>query len=34
MKKTDIVIVGACIAGLTSAIYLKRANANFIIIEG
>lgn len=34
MKKTDIVIVGAGIAGLTSAIYLKRANANFIIIEG
>ena len=34
MKKTDIVVVGAGIAGLTAAIYLKRANANFIIIEG
>lgn len=34
MKKTDIVIVGAGIAGLTAAIYLKRANADFIIIEG
>lgn len=33
MKNTDIVIVGAGIAGLTSAIYLKRANANFIILE-
>lgn len=34
MKKTDIVIIGAGIAGLTAAIYLKRANANFVIIEG
>ena len=33
MKKTDIVIVGAGIAGLTAAIYLKRANANFIVLE-
>ena len=34
MKKTDIVVIGAGIAGLTAAIYLKRANANFTIIEG
>lgn len=34
MKKTDIVVIGAGIAGLTAAIYLKRANANFVIVEG
>lgn len=34
MKKTDIVVVGAGIAGLTAAIYLKRANADFVVIEG
>lgn len=34
MIKTDIVIVGAGIAGLTAAIYLKRANAKFAIVEG
>lgn len=34
MKKTDIVIVGAGIAGMTAAIYLKRANANFVLLEG
>ena len=34
MKKTDIVVVGAGIAGLTAAIYLKRANADFVILEG
>ena len=34
MKKTDIVIIGAGIAGLTAAIYLKRANADFVILEG
>lgn len=33
MKKTNIVIVGAGIAGLTAAIYLKRSNADFIILE-
>ena len=33
MKKTDIVIVGAGIAGLTAAIYLKRSNADFVILE-
>lgn len=34
MKKTDIVVIGAGIAGLTAAIYLKRANADFVILEG
>ena len=34
MKKTEIVIIGAGIAGLTAAIYLKRANADFVILEG
>lgn len=34
MKKTEIVVIGAGIAGLTAAIYLKRANADFVIIEG
>lgn len=34
MKKVDIVVIGAGIAGITAAIYLKRANANFVIIEG
>lgn len=34
MKKTDITIIGAGIAGITAAIYLKRANANFVILEG
>ena len=34
MKKTDIVVIGAGIAGITAAIYLKRANANFVILEG
>ena len=34
MKKTDIVIIGAGMAGLTAAIYLKRANADFVILEG
>lgn len=33
MKNYDIVVIGAGIAGLTSAIYLKRANANFAILE-
>ncbi len=33
MKKTDVVIIGAGIAGLTSAIYLKRANIDFVILE-
>ena len=34
MKRTDIVVIGAGIAGLTAAIYLKRSNADFVIIEG
>lgn len=34
MKQTDIVVIGAGIAGLTAAIYLKRANANFVVLEG
>jgi len=34
MKKTDIVIIGSGMAGLSAAIYLKRANANFIVLEG
>ena len=33
MKSTKIVIVGAGIAGLTAAIYLKRANHDFVILE-
>lgn len=34
MKKVDIVIIGSGMAGITAAIYLKRANANFVILEG
>lgn len=34
MKTSDIVVIGAGIAGLTSAVYLKRANAKFVILEG
>ena len=33
MRKTNIVVIGAGIAGLTAAIYLKRANADFVILE-
>jgi len=33
MEKYDICIIGSGIAGLTAAIYLKRVNANFIILE-
>ncbi len=33
MRKTDVVIIGAGIAGITNAIYLKRANVDFIILE-
>lgn len=34
MIKKDIVVIGAGIAGITAAIYLKRANADFVILEG
>lgn len=34
MKRTDVTIVGAGIAGITLAIYLKRANIDFILLEG
>ena len=34
MKKTDIVIIGSGIAGISAAIYLKRANADFVLLEG
>ena len=34
MKKVDIVIIGAGMAGISAAIYLKRANANFVLLEG
>ena len=29
----DVVIIGSGIAGLTCAIYLKRANIDFVVIE-
>ena len=32
-EQTQIVIVGAGIAGLTAAIYLKRSNVDFIILD-
>lgn len=34
MKKTDVVIIGAGIAGITTAIYLKRAGIDFVLLEG
>lgn len=34
MKKTDIVIIGSGMAGISAALYLKRANADFVILEG
>ena len=34
MKKTGIVIIGSGMAGISAAIFLKRANANFILLEG
>ena len=34
MKRTNIVIIGSGIAGMSAAIYLKRANADFVLLEG
>ena len=34
MKNVDIVIIGSGMAGISAALYLKRANADFIILEG
>ena len=34
MKKTDIVVIGSGMAGISAAVYLKRANANFVLLEG
>ncbi len=34
MEKYDIVIIGAGIAGLTAAIYAKRANKKVLVLEG
>lgn len=34
MKRTDIVIIGSGMAGISAALYLRRANADFIILEG
>ena len=34
MKKTDIVIIGSGMAGISAAVYLKRANADFVLLEG
>lgn len=34
MKKTDIVVIGSGMAGVSAALYLKHVNANFIILEG
>ncbi len=34
MKRTDIVIIGSGMAGISAALYLKRANADFMILEG
>lgn len=33
MKKYDVIIIGAGIAGITSAIYLKRSNKKVLLIE-
>lgn len=34
MKNVDIVIIGSGMAGISAALYLKRANADFVILEG
>lgn len=33
MKNTDIVVIGAGIAGVSASLYLKRANVNFVLLE-
>lgn len=33
MKKTDVIIIGAGIGGITSSIYLKRGNIKFVLLE-
>ena len=33
MKQTSVVIIGAGIGGITTAIYLKRANVDFVLLE-
>lgn len=33
MRKTSVVIIGSGIGGITTAIYLKRANVDFILLE-
>ncbi len=33
MRKTDCVVIGAGIAGMTAAIYLKRSNVDCVIVE-
>lgn len=34
MKKTSVVIIGSGIAGISASLYLKRANIDFILLEG
>lgn len=34
MKTVDICVIGSGMAGISAALYLKRANANFVILEG
>lgn len=34
MKKTDIIVIGSGMAGITAAIYLSRFSADFILLEG
>lgn len=34
MKKTDVVVIGSGIAGITASIYLRRANVDFVLLEG
>ena len=33
MEKKDVVIIGAGIAGMTAAIYLKRFNIDVLLLE-